>query len=125
MSASASRYRRGIEPHIVEVLLDSLESQSTVLDNFCLVPGALEELQRNLLIDDVCNQSWRVSFTVVTRVQKGNTLSSARRTLKDASPPRSAVKRLLASRAGRRALHMSCAFVGDSTQLVMPRSRQY
>lgn len=42
--------------HVVEVLLDGLESQRAVLDNLRLVPGTLQELHRDLLIHDVCEE---------------------------------------------------------------------
>ena len=39
---------------IIVVLLDSLDCQSAILDNRNAVPGRLEELERDFLIDHVC-----------------------------------------------------------------------
>lgn len=48
-------------------------------------------------------------------------LSSASNTRKVVSAPRSdGILLLAASNAGKRALHMSCAFVGDSKQFAIP-----
>ena len=115
-----------IEAYIVEVLLDCFKCESTILDNLCLMASTLEEFERDLLIDDVYGSTMRGEYTLTRGIRDGrDLLSSASRTLNEASPPLSEGIRLLASRAGRSALHISWAFVGDSTQLATPKSRQY
>jgi hypothetical protein len=44
------------EAHVVEVLLDRLERESSVLNDFGLVTGAFEELEGDFLVDDVCER---------------------------------------------------------------------
>ena len=115
-----------IQAYIVEVLLDCFKCESTILDNLCLMTGTFEEFERDLLIDDVYQSAKPSELYTVRDNRRGRgLLSSARRTLNEASPPLSEGIRLLASRAGSSALHISWAFVGDSTQLATPKSRQY
>ena len=45
------------ETHVVEILLDRFEGESSVLHHFGLVTGALEELERDLLVDDICGRA--------------------------------------------------------------------
>jgi hypothetical protein len=42
------------EDNVVNMPLDSLDSQCTVLDNLDLVARALQKLDSHLLIDDIC-----------------------------------------------------------------------
>lgn len=78
---SSMRGQRSL--HVVEVLLDGLERQCAVLDDLRLVAGTLQELHRDLLVDDVCRGRHQLKSTSERR---NDALSSARSTLNDRSP---------------------------------------
>jgi hypothetical protein len=69
--------------YIVEVLLDRLKCKSTVLDDLSLMPCALEELERDFLVDDVCGRKREVSTTLSAGEQEAE-----RRLGKSARPAR-------------------------------------